>query len=272
MKLRRSNNAFTLVELLMVIAIIGLLAAMVGPTLKNFRKGDAMQAATQQLLDAVARARQLAISQRTTVYLVFVPNNYWTDPASANWGPVNSGSADWVAATNLADRIMAGYNFVSLRTVGDQPGGLNPRYLSAWQTLPESTMIAPEKFSEARGSYYVVQTSSGSSGGFTIYGFDIATNLPFPRATTTPGNTTYKYAAVPYIGFDYQGRLISGQDEYIPLVQGSVSVTRNQNKSPLLGTTGAIIQENNTTNSGAYNIIHIDWLTGRARLERPEVQ
>ncbi len=81
MKLRRIHAAFTLIELLVVIAIIGLLAAMVGPTLNNFRKGDAMQAATRLMLDAVARARQLAISQHTTVFMVFVPAGFWNDVA-----------------------------------------------------------------------------------------------------------------------------------------------------------------------------------------------
>jgi len=38
---------------------------------------DAMTAATRQMLDDVGRARQLAISQHTTVYMVFVPENFW---------------------------------------------------------------------------------------------------------------------------------------------------------------------------------------------------
>src|SRR5689334_13492974 len=71
------RDAFTLIELLTVIAIIGILAAIVSPTLIHLRKGDAMLAATRQMLDDCGRARQLAISQRTTVYMVFVPTNFW---------------------------------------------------------------------------------------------------------------------------------------------------------------------------------------------------
>jgi len=65
------NSAFTLIEMLVVISIIGILAAITMPVVANFRKADSMLAATRQLQDDVERARMLAISQRTTVYMIF---------------------------------------------------------------------------------------------------------------------------------------------------------------------------------------------------------
>jgi prepilin-type N-terminal cleavage/methylation domain-containing protein len=272
MKSCRPNAAFTLIELLMVITIIALLAALAAPTIRNFRKGDATLASTHQLLDAVARARQLAISQRTTVYLGFVPKYFWTDPAYMN--PMLT-QADKIAATNLADKQLTAYNFVSLRSVGDQPGQNTPRYLSAWQTLPESTLIAPEKFNLARSSSFLVMTNPPSSGGYTVYGFDVATNIPFPLETTVPYTTTDPYPALPYIAFDYLGRLVSGQDEFIPVAQGGVSITRDQNRAPILGlppNTVSVLESPPGNSTNTYNLIHIDWLTGRGRLEHQEVQ
>ena len=71
------QTAFTLIEMLVVISILGILAALVVPALKNFGNSNVTISASRQLLDDVARARQLAISQRTTVYMVFVPTNFW---------------------------------------------------------------------------------------------------------------------------------------------------------------------------------------------------
>src|ERR1017187_5937148 len=117
-------SAFTLIELLVVIAILGIMAALTVPVLKNFAKSDATLGASRQLLDGVARARQLAISQRTTVYMVFVPPNFWND-ISGTWPNTwwsSLTAAQQTAATNLCDKQLTGYTFVSLRSAGDQPG------------------------------------------------------------------------------------------------------------------------------------------------------
>src|SRR5207247_184195 len=111
-----SSAAFTLIELLVVISIIGLLAGLAVPVMRNF-KPNVVSGATRQLLDDVHRARQLAISQRTTVYMVFVPTNFWAPPYGPAWTP-----KDQLKATNLLDKQMIAYNFVTLRRLGDHPG------------------------------------------------------------------------------------------------------------------------------------------------------
>src|SRR6266568_7989862 len=139
----RPHSAFTLIELLVVISIIGILVAIALPTLSAFRPNPA-GVATRQLLDAAARARQLAISQRTTVYMVFVPTNFWGQtPYTINqpWFTASPGRS-----SNLFNKQTIGYNFVSLRSMGDQPGRPTVRYLSSWKTLPEGAFIHPAKF------------------------------------------------------------------------------------------------------------------------------
>jgi hypothetical protein len=87
---------------------------------------------------------------------------------------------------------------------------------------------------------------------------------------------------LPYIAFDYLGRLVKAgdipatRDEYIPLAHGSVSPARNPaTGAPIFGATAAPdereLPPGNSTNS-SFNVIHIDWVTGRARLERQEVK
>src|SRR5687767_5007475 len=80
----RANDACTLLELLTVIAIIGIVVAITLPVLDNFRP-DPGATAARQLLDDLSRARQMAIAQRTTVYMVFVQTNFWRDPANTKW-------------------------------------------------------------------------------------------------------------------------------------------------------------------------------------------
>ncbi len=47
------------------------------PALKNLGKANVQTSASRQLLDSVNRARQLAINDHTTVYMVFLSTNFW---------------------------------------------------------------------------------------------------------------------------------------------------------------------------------------------------
>ena len=194
--LRTGNceSAFTLIALLVVISILGILAALTMPALKNFAKSDATISASRQLLDDVGRARQLAISQRTTVYMVFVPTNFWApnwwDTKGQNPAPAWSSltPAQQTAATNLCDKQLTGYTFVSLRSVGDQPGQGVPRYLAPWQELPEGAFIAAQKF-------FTTNTivDAASSASYPIPVFSYSNLFPFPTETTpmTPNPPPY---------------------------------------------------------------------------------
>src|SRR5208283_4287058 len=178
------SRGFTLIELLVVIAILGIMAGLTVPVLKNFAKSDATLGASRQLLDGVARARQLAISQRTTVYMVFVPTNFWVAAGSFNaaWFG-NLTPAQQTAATNSCDKQLAGYTFVSVRSVGDQPGQRTPHYLAPWQTLPDGTFIAWKKFYT---TYTNVDSVSGAK--YPILEFNYTTGVPFPTADSPPAS------------------------------------------------------------------------------------
>jgi prepilin-type N-terminal cleavage/methylation domain-containing protein len=266
--LRTGNfeSGFTLIELLVVISILGILAALTLPALKNFSKSDATLSASRQLLDDVARARQLAISQRTTVYMVFVPMNFF-DPDPNAFLATLTNTAELTAATNVLDKQLTGYTFVSLRTVGDQPGQGVVHYLAPWQNLPEGAFIATNKFNYGQ-YYYITQYVSTAS----IYGFVTNTAMPFPTADAPR-------IPMPWIAFNYLGQLttngvdISGADEYIPLAKGSISLARDPaTKSLLFGSPDVMeVPPGNSTNI-SYNIVHIDRLTGRAVLEFYKMQ
>jgi prepilin-type N-terminal cleavage/methylation domain-containing protein len=255
------SRAFTIVELLVVISILGIMAALAVPVLKNFAKSDATLGASRQLLDGVARARQLAISQRTTVYMVFVPPDFW-NLLSSLLTP-----AQLTAATNLCDKQFTGYTFVSLRSVGDQPGNPTQQYLAPWQTLPDNTFIATNKFI-APGQPFSI---ANYNPNVNIYGFNTNAAIPFPTADAPP-------ILMPSIAFNYLGQLtvdgqtVAGQDEYIPIAKGSVLFARDSFTKAFQFNPPDAAENPPGNSTNSYNIVHIDRLTGRGVLEYQKVQ
>src|ERR1041385_3265001 len=69
------TRAFTLLEMLTVIVIIGIIAALALPALRGPSEGVAINAAVNQMIGDLALARQKAIANRATVAVVFVPPN-----------------------------------------------------------------------------------------------------------------------------------------------------------------------------------------------------
>jgi prepilin-type N-terminal cleavage/methylation domain-containing protein len=275
-------SAFTLIELLVVIAILGALAFLAMPALKNFAKSDATISASRQLLDGAARARQLAISQRTTVYMVFVPMNFWTEADGItfnnNWF-VHLTQAAQTVATNLCDLQLTGYAFMAYGAMGDQPGNHQWHYLEPWQHLPDGAFIAVAKFTNSPTQYYTV-TDPLSGAAYNIYGFNTNNTIPFPTETNTVGTfPPNSLPYLPYIAFNYLGQLtvdgvnLAQLDEYLPLAKGSISLVWDPVTKALQFAAPNVMEipPGNSTNS-AYNIVHIDRLTGRAVLEFEKVQ
>ena len=278
---RRFREAFTLIELLTVIAIIGVLAALLTPVLKNFSKPEVNVAATRQMLDDMARARQLAISQRSTVFVVFVPTNFFA-PSSTPWVDLPTAFKQSTIMTQMYDAQWNGYLMVSMRSVGDQPGRTHPKDLMPVKTLPQGAFIAPYKF--LGGPYPIKPEYPANRPDLPIYAFPETNGIPFPTADVL-SNTTYfgQFKAgngfkLPYVAFNYLGQLTPGDgsvmayDENIPLDYGSIVEPRDPNSHRPVPDKISVneLPPGNSTNT-AYNVIHIDRLTGRARLERMDL-
>ncbi len=235
---RSGRAAFTLIELLIVLVIIGMLAAISLPALKNIRQSNALVSAGRQLVQDLSNARARAIGEQTTVYVVFIPPDIYGEDFSSLA----------VKERKLAERLKGGpyttYALYAERTVGDQPGGLNPRFLGEWRTLPDGVII------ETNGFYSTLLT----------------TDFPFPTASSPK-------KVLRYMAMDNRGRLLSlnasGVLEAIPgvttipLARGSILVSRAADGTL---TDAPDVREIVPDAQGKHWVV-IDRLTGRARVE-----
>lgn len=297
-------RAFTLIEMVVVLGIIGILAALTLPSFTKAGKGNTTETASRKLADDLAFARLKAMSSRTKVYVVFSPDLNWF----TNWYAGGLSSQTNYLYTNAAANALVGgqlssYALFSPRSVGDQPGQSTPRYLTEWSSLPEGAFIPAAVFRNP----------------------NLFMNVPASPQTNLVAlndSAAAVYLHLPYIAFDENGRL-SGRaaNIAIPVVSGSilhpkdpsgdVNVVVNTDAvetEPPIPTTGGIVAgvqylvtgqispaarymgtnyapgasftgtttANHTVfGSGRvvpFHGVRIDWVTGRARTVKPELQ
>ncbi len=291
--------------MLVVLGIIGILAAMTLPSFKNAGKGNVTETATRQLVDHLAFARLKAISQLTKVYLVFAPDlNFFfgtnaISPANANYLSTNA------AANNLVGGQLTSYALYSPRLVGDQPGQSTPRYLSEWHTLPNGAFVPAGMFQN---------TNVFFNAPTQVIPME---NIRLDEAAATPA------LPLPFIGFDESGRVLGRTINLtLAVVEGSVMHPKDptgetnivvntdavETAAPIqsgsivagieylvLGGTGATVRyppggptypagfiftgaaNPNFTSAGGARVtqlygVRLDWVTGRGKAIRPELR
>ena len=252
-KLWGSFGAFTLLELLVVITIIGILVSISLPALKGLGRTGTNTGAARQLLEDLRYARQIALRNRSDVYMVFSPSNIWDVIRNVDREKLPPRKKDprLLSLTNMIEKQFSGYAIVSMRTVGDQPGVEHPNYLTEWKQLPKGMLIAPHK---------IVQAGRDDKGFSTQL-------IPFPLADSSP-------AILPVVGFNARGQLKSNIDQVIPLVMGNVLHERDSfgnylSFDPDVLITGGfsdIISEGQLK-SKYHDQIRVNYITGRAQLE-----
>jgi type II secretory pathway pseudopilin PulG len=253
----------TLLEVLGTVAVIGVLTAAAIPAIRGY-KPDPLVAASRQLLNDLALARQRAIADHTTVFVVFVPALKNLRPALTNELPPSD-----------LQRLLAGqyvsYALYEKRTVGDQPNGSAPKYLTDWKTLPAGTAIAPQKFgAETEPAAHPVATNLYPTFDYVNSG----------KIYFNPQNGFFPsgFSGFPCVAFNYQGRLVSqweawrGYDCVIPLTRGTVHREVNPAGNELKPVSATFTEDQAGSWNALYTHIVIDGPTGRARLVQQQIQ
>ena len=108
-----SKGAFTLIEIMMVVAIIGLVAAMSAPMLSKFLHKEGFRKTTSDLLDVCGAARSRAILQGVTTEIVFHPKEKRCEVVGGKGG--NSGGLAHSADFRDADVEMLDVNLTEYK-------------------------------------------------------------------------------------------------------------------------------------------------------------
>lgn len=264
---RAPARAFTLLELLVVVAIIGMLAAISVPAIRALSQTNTVAAGHRQLLDDLAYARRLALSGRRVVYLVLAPPTLRAHAdtlrnADPRFYPPALKDRALRQLTNLVEGQYTAYALFTRRSVGDQPGQDNPTYLTDWKRLPDGLLFETNAYVDLGNRWFEAAQRTN------------ATRRPLPQAWFPFPTADSPELRLPYVAFDAQGRLyyegglepaLAG--EALPLVRGSVFYPRDsQDRPDFRAAPDLALAERGDTNRME---VRIEWLTGRARVYRP---
>jgi hypothetical protein len=226
------------VELLVVMAVIGLLAAIGLPALRGIGRGTGMSSSVRQLLDDLALARLTAINGRTRVCVVFLPPVLPPRTPAQFLQPYAADKRSYRTLLNAFDGQMSTYTILMERSVGDQPGQNRPRYVREWRRLPEGVVVAPWSFDEMPPPANITLDDR-------YFPFTYRRDLPFP--ITEPLFPARVREPLPCLIFEPTGQLAQtwpwegavtapyyrrSRDRVVTLVPGSVLVGRDQNGVP----------------------------------------
>lgn len=267
---RRSARAFTLVEMLVVLIIIAILAALALPHIRGHSESVAIKAATHQIVADLSFARQKAISQRSTVAMVFLPEKaLGVDHTLGIFD-----NEEKAAVKQLQSGAYTQYAIYSFRRVGEQPGRNTGSYLTEWKALPEKTFFGTNQFDSGR---LLPQNKTPPQFPYPFSRSTYPLEMPYiafdaDGRRTEIVNTTTGFGTLPSPSLAFSpslGHLHDTNDVDIEIARGAILYVRDSFGAVNLASFQ--LQEIPPFNS-TQNVVHVDALTGRAKSILAEVK
>lgn len=97
---KRMSAGFTLPELMIVVAVIAILAAMAAPSFKDTFQAQRVEGATEALLAALQNAKAEAIKTNSTMRIVFKPDTVGVSHSTWCYGMTKAGDATCVCTAD----------------------------------------------------------------------------------------------------------------------------------------------------------------------------
>ena len=199
----RQLSAFSLVELLIVIAIITIMASLMGPTLNSALRGTALTQGTDKVIGVLSLAHQTALTKAQTVEVRFYS---YVDPET----PGDTGQGHAIQALSI-----------------DDLGTATP--LMKAQSLPQTVVMTTNVFNS--------QSGNNSQSASTLLGLtnSLSTNsISIPRV-----GTNYTYAGFQFYrsGATSLANLSQGTNWGVTMVNAADLLGAKGSKLPLNYTT-----------------------------------
>lgn len=152
---RRSVAGFTLVEVIVVIAIFGILAAIGFPTLMKWVPNYRLKAAAQEMYGNLQKAKMDAIKTNSKVTIKFTPDAACSPSGGGGYTFKNDESNQVIASATFSNGICLSSSTFSASSDGFDPRGL-PKDLSGF---PKNVKLKNPRIDR---TYTISQTLSGA--------------------------------------------------------------------------------------------------------------